>query len=157
MCFPPSVLSTNAVPSCTSGAPGTACGPAQWPNLVPLRSCMAGAWAWWRTVRQTALFAIHNHLELYKLDRLLWTLIDAGYGKYVKGILVGNLHKCGKGDARTFKLSRVHETLRKLTDGPVWIYCRFGHGLKFQRLLPLGTQVELTAKTIRTLESIVSE
>ena len=94
--------------------------------------------------------------DFYRLDRMIWSLIDAEYGSHVKGILLGNLLNCGRNDKKTFTLKRLHESLRKLTEGPIWTGCRFGHGVKNQRLLPLGCEVELSGKIFKTLEAVVS-
>ena len=78
--------------------------------------------------KRPVILAIEDVNEnYYSLDRMIQTLIDGGYGKYVKGILLGNLKGCGKNDSGSFKLSRVHESLKVLSSGPVWTRCRFGH------------------------------
>ena len=94
-----------------------------------------------------------NH---YRLDRMIWNLIDADYGRYVRGIVLGTLHECGAMDRTKFPVSRVYETLKKLCRGPIWTGAHFGHGLTTQRLLPLGCQVELHGRQFKILESVVS-
>jgi muramoyltetrapeptide carboxypeptidase len=97
--------------------------------------------------------------NFYRIDRMLRNLKDAGYSKYIRGIIVGTLTGCGKDDAHTFKLVRLRESLCELTKGPVWMGARFGHGLhdsaRLQRILPLGCKVELKENQIRFLEPFV--
>jgi len=95
--------------------------------------------------------------NFYRIDRMLWTLIDAGYSKFVKGIIFGTLEGCGKSDRKTFGLKRVHQTLQRLTRGPIWMNARVGHGLSFQRIVPLGCEVRMRGKTLEILEGMVSE
>ncbi len=91
----------------------------------------------------------------YRLDRMLWTLIDAGYARYIRGMIIGHLEKCGKDDRKTFKQERLYQTLRSLCRGPIWVGARFGHGLKRQRILPLGARIELHGHRLKILESCV--
>ncbi len=84
----------------------------------------------------------------YKLDRFLMNLWYAGYAPFIKGILLGSFHKCGLADGRTFGWSRVVETMRCLTRGPIIGPLDFGHGLAKQRLLPLGVRVKLRPSSI---------
>jgi muramoyltetrapeptide carboxypeptidase len=91
--------------------------------------------------------------DFYRLDRMIWTLIDAGYAPFVKGIIVGSLLKCSE---RSFGRQRFIQTLQTLTNGPIWMKARFGHGLKTQRLLPLGCRVALGKhKRFEILEPVV--
>ncbi len=94
--------------------------------------------------------------NFYQIDRMLRVLVDAGYRENVKGLLLGTFVGCGKDDARTFRWSRVQESLRELCAGPILKNIRFGHGLKTQRLLPLGSQVEVSGKKIRVLGPVVA-
>jgi muramoyltetrapeptide carboxypeptidase len=95
--------------------------------------------------------------DFYRIDRMLWALIDAGYSEYIRGIVLGSFKNCGARDSKTFGWKKVQQTLRKLTKGPIWEGASFGHGLKTQRLLPLGCQVEMKNKSLRFLEAAVSE
>lgn len=94
--------------------------------------------------------------DFYRLDRMLRALIDAGYSSSIKGIILGSLLKCGMNDSKTFGYSRILESLKLLTNGPIWTKARFGHGVKHQRLLPLGCQVKLEGKRFQILDSVVS-
>lgn len=93
--------------------------------------------------------------DFYRLDRMLRVLKDAGYSKYFRGILLGSLLKCGERDRKTFGMNRLQDTLRELTKGPIWTRVRFGHGIRRQRLLPLGCKVQLRGRTFSILEPVV--
>jgi len=81
----------------------------------------------------------------YRLDRLVWTLIDAGYGRFVRGIVLGTFHQCGLRDSRKFPWPTVLESLRQLCSGPIVQVKSFGHGLKRQVILPLGCRAKLSS------------
>lgn len=91
----------------------------------------------------------------YKMDRMIWQLIHAGYKEHIKAIILGTMKGCGKADAKTFKLSRFMKSVEQLTDGPIWRSAKFGHGLKQQRLLVLGSLVQLQSNKLKYLESVV--
>jgi muramoyltetrapeptide carboxypeptidase len=84
----------------------------------------------------------------YRLDRMLRNLVDAGYDRNIRGIICGSFLNCGEKDRATFKFERVVESLKTLTQGPIWLKGRFGHGVRNQRILPLGRKVELSGKTM---------
>lgn len=93
--------------------------------------------------------------NFYRLDGMLGTLLESRIQKNIRGIIVGSLHGCGEADKKSFGESRIHEMLKALTTGPIWINAKFGHGLKDQRILPLGAKVEMRQKSLRFLEKIV--
>jgi muramoyltetrapeptide carboxypeptidase len=112
--------------------------------------------------RRPIILAIEDiHENFYRIDRMLQSLLDAGYAEYVRGILLGTFDDCGKGDRKTFRFERVLDSMRQLTRGPIWMNCRFGHGLDrrkiFQRILPFGTQIKLQGKRVHFLEPIVTD
>ncbi|MDB5036538.1 MAG: LD-carboxypeptidase [Bacteriovoracaceae bacterium] len=109
--------------------------------------------------KKPLILAIEETNEnFYRIDRSLGALQDAGYADFIQGIVVGTLNGCGKDDGKVFGLKRIYETLKKLTDGPIWLNARFGHGLqsKQQRILPLGSEVQLSGNQFKILESAVS-
>ena len=84
--------------------------------------------------------------DFYRLDRMVWNLIDSQYHSQIAGILVGSLLNCDKKEgAKTFGKKRFFESLQRLTKGPIWTNCRFGHGFKKQRILALGAEVEMSS------------
>ena len=94
----------------------------------------------------------------YRLDRRVWELIHAGYGPYVKGLVLGQFFQCGKSEARRFAWSTVLESLEKLCSrGPILVNARFGHGLKRQRILPLGVEVEVDGRSFRWRKPLVQD
>ncbi|MBN8555028.1 MAG: LD-carboxypeptidase [Deltaproteobacteria bacterium] len=95
--------------------------------------------------------------NFYRIDRMIWTLIDAGYAPFVRGVVLGKFLSCGKDDSKIFGWSRVMQSLQKLTRGPIWQNANFGHGMKRQRLLALGCEVEMKNRSLIVRESIVSD
>jgi muramoyltetrapeptide carboxypeptidase len=93
-----------------------------------------------------------NH---YRLDRMIGNLIDAGYARYVKGIVCGRFLNCGEKDRTSFPFSKIISSLRQLTRGPIWLGARFGHGVKHQRILSLGVKAALSGKKVSWRESAV--
>jgi muramoyltetrapeptide carboxypeptidase len=93
--------------------------------------------------------------DFYRLDRMLMALKDAGYSPFIRGIILGSLLNCGEKDAKTFGRDRLMMSLKNLTKGPIWVGARFGHGVKHQRLLPLGCQVQIYKKRFSILEPVV--
>ena len=106
--------------------------------------------------RQDLVLAIEDIKEdFYRIDRMIWNLIHAGYDRHVKGVILGTFKDCGKRDRKVFPLSLVMDSLKKLTKGPLVMGARFGHGLKNQRILALGSQVKLQNRSLRYLEGVV--
>ena len=81
----------------------------------------------------------------YRLDRLIWSLIDAGYGRHVRGVVLGTFSDCGFRDRKKFPWKTVLESLKALSAGPIIQAKTFGHGLKRQVLLPLGCRARLSS------------
>ena len=108
-------------------------------------------------VGEDLILAIEDVDEAYyRIDRMLRMLGDSDVAPYIKGILLGTFHDCGKSDKKTFGFKRIEESLRRLTSGPIWKNCKFGHGLKSQRILPLGAQVEMQSRgRLRILHGVV--
>jgi muramoyltetrapeptide carboxypeptidase len=105
---------------------------------------------------QNMILAIEDVREdYYRLDRMVWNLIHAGYSKWVRGIIVGSLEACGERDRQVFPIRLLQESLKKLSSGPIWWGARFGHGLKNQRVLALGCRVSMRGRSLRYEESAV--
>lgn len=93
--------------------------------------------------------------DFYRLDRMIWNLILAGYSSLIQGVIVGSLLGCGK-DRAQFPWREVESSLGRLTQGPIWTGARFGHGVKHQRLLALGSRVRMKGRRLYYLEGQVS-
>ncbi len=111
--------------------------------------------------REKIILAIEDIAEnYYRLDRMIWNLIQAGYDKSVQGILLGSLHMCGRDDARSFGQKKFIESLQRLCAGPILMNCRFGHGFreknKLQRLLPLGVKMSISGNKVLYHEPVVT-
>ncbi len=92
----------------------------------------------------------------YALDRLIWTLIDAGWSSSIKGVILGTFEKCGLRDRKKFPWSTVVASLQQLCSGPIVQVKSFGHGLKRQAILPFGCRVSLSSSgRVQVLESQV--
>lgn len=103
---------------------------------------------------QPVILAIEDvNEDFYRLDRMIWDLMDSGYSRFVKGVILGSLHGCGKRDSESFGLEKVQESLQLLTKGPVWTQARFGHGLSSQRLLALGAKVRMQQNKVLEIQS----
>lgn len=103
--------------------------------------------------RRPLILALEDiHESHYRIDRMLGQLLDGGYDQYIRGIICGHFEKCGQADRKIFPEKIWHESLKKLTDGPIWLNARFGHGVPHQRILPLGSRVGLRAKSFINLE-----
>ncbi|PIR23258.1 MAG: hypothetical protein COV44_03695 [Deltaproteobacteria bacterium CG11_big_fil_rev_8_21_14_0_20_45_16] len=99
--------------------------------------------------RRPMILAVEDvNEDWYRLDRMVWSLIQSGYGEYVKGIIVGTLEGCGKKDSENFGVKKFQESLKALSSGPIWWGGNFGHGLKVQRILALGLRVKMTKEKI---------
>jgi len=106
--------------------------------------------------RQPMILALEDvNEDFYSLDRMIWTLIHAGYAPFVKGIILGTLKGCGANDKKIFPFTYVEESLRRLCKGPIWTRAKFGHGLRKQRLLALGCRVAMREKVLHYLEGQV--
>jgi muramoyltetrapeptide carboxypeptidase len=92
--------------------------------------------------------------DFYRIDRMLGQLLDAGYDRWIKAVLLGTFLECGKNDKKTFGWKKVEETLKSLCSGPILSQVRFGHGLKSQSLFHLGRAVELRGKNLRYREAL---
>jgi len=104
--------------------------------------------------RESIILALEDVNEsFYRLDRMIMNLWYAGYADHVRGIVLGTFEGCGKADAKTFQWKRVCESLKRLTSGPIVHVPVFGHGLKEQKLLPLGMRVRLQSSSLQFLES----
>jgi muramoyltetrapeptide carboxypeptidase len=120
-------------------------------NMSLLQS--AGVAALPKTKMILALEDIHE--DFYRLDRMIWNLIHAGYDQWVEGVLLGSFKNCGRKDHRVFPRSIWIESLKRLTQGPLLEACRFGHGLRRQRILPLGLSVQMRDREVQFEEGAV--
>lgn len=107
--------------------------------------------------REKLILALEDVNEYhYRIDRMIWALIHAGYSRFVKGIVLGSFHQCGKVEKNPFPWEWIRESLEQLCpDGPILEAAQFGHGLKVQRLLPLGMKLRLKGKEFRWQRPLV--
>jgi len=92
----------------------------------------------------------------YRIDRMLWNLIYAGYDRFVEAVILGRFHLCGRNDVNEFKFKWIMETVQKLCPrGPILTNAHFGHGPGPQRLLPLGSTVGVKGKELSWQASLV--
>jgi muramoyltetrapeptide carboxypeptidase len=109
--------------------------------------------------RRKMILALEDVNEAhYRIDRMLWSLIHSGYSDWVEGIILGQFFQCGKNEKTVFEWQWVLETLKKLCPhGPILSGAAFGHGLKRQRILPLGAELQVEGRRLRWPKPLVQD
>ena len=134
---------------------GTARGPLLGGNLAVLTS-MAGS-PYWPAFDGAILFLEDINEYIYRVDRMLSTLMLSGVLQRVAGVVLGAFTKCEPGDGYgTLTLDEVFDDYFLPLNVPVYRGAQFGH-IKRKFTLPVGLEVEMdaTAGTIRYLQPAV--
>ncbi|MBP1678212.1 MAG: muramoyltetrapeptide carboxypeptidase, partial [Bacteroidetes bacterium] len=96
--------------------------------------------------------------EPYRVDRMLFQLLNAGILHGVSGILTGQFTDCGPKDTTrpSFTVDEVFRQIAALTDRPFLTGLPFGHESR-KMTIPLGISARVDAGrgTIEYLESAV--
>jgi muramoyltetrapeptide carboxypeptidase len=135
---------------------GTARGPLVGGNLAVL-TAMAGS-PYWPSFDGAILFLEDINEYIYRVDRMLSTLMLSGALQRVAGVVLGAFTKCGPGDGYgTLTLDEVFDDYFKPLNVPVYRGAMFGH-IKRKFTLPVGLPVEMDADagTIRFLQPAVT-
>ncbi|OCQ99101.1 LD-carboxypeptidase [Nostoc sp. MBR 210] len=108
--------------------------------------------AWYKSI----LFVEDVREDVYRIDRMLTQLKNAGILNQISGFIFGRCTDCSIGDEPSFKLTQVlrdHIIPLKI---PAWYGSMIGH-IKDKFTLPIGLNVEIDADagTIKMLESAV--
>ena len=135
---------------------GKARGPLVGGNLAVLSS-LAGS-PYLPTFDGAILFLEEVNEDIYRVDRMLSTLMLCGALQRVAGVVLGAFTKCEPGDGHygTLTLDEVFDDYFKPLNVPVYIGASFGH-IRRKFTLPLGLDVEMDADagTIRYLQPAV--
>lgn len=137
--------------------PGKARGRLIGGNLALLVSSMGTRY--FPDLRDTLLYLEDIGEEPYRVDRMLFQLLNAGILHGVSGILTGKFTDCGPKDATkpSFTVDEILRQMAALTDRPFLTGLPFGHEAR-KMTLPLGITARLDAGrgTIEYLESAVA-
>jgi muramoyltetrapeptide carboxypeptidase len=135
---------------------GTAQGPLIGGNLAVLTS-LAGT-PFWPSFDGAILFLEDVNEYVYRIDRMLSTLMLSGALGQVAGVVLGGFTDCkpSEGSFGSLTLDEVFDDYFGGLGVPVYRGAQFGH-IKRKFTLPLGVQAEIDADagTLRLLESAV--
>jgi muramoyltetrapeptide carboxypeptidase len=135
---------------------GRARGPLLGGNLAVLTS-MAGS-PYWPAFDGAILFLEEVNEFIYRVDRMLSTLMINGVLQRVAGVVLGAFTRCEPGDGRfgTLTLDEVFDDYFKPLNVPVYRGALFGH-IRRKITLPVGLDVEMDADagTLRYLQPAV--
>ena len=134
---------------------GKARGPLLGGNLAVLTS-MAGS-PYWPVFDGAILFLEDINEYIYRVDRMLSTLMLSGALQRVAGVVLGAFTQCEPGEGYgTLTLDEVFDDYFKPLNVPVYSGAQFGH-VKRKFTLPVGLEVEMDADagTIRYLQPAV--
>ena len=136
---------------------GVARGPLQGGNLAVLTS-LAGT-PHFPDLTGAILFLEDVNEYIYRVDRMLSTLKNAGVLQRVAGVVLGAFTNCGPGDGHygTLTLDEVFDDYFLPLNVPVYRGALFGH-IRRKFTLPIGLDVEVDASagTLRFLQPAVS-
>jgi muramoyltetrapeptide carboxypeptidase len=95
--------------------------------------------------------------DIYRIDRMLTQLKNAGIMNSISGFIFGQCTNCALGDEPSFSLMQVLQQHIRPLSIPAWYGSMIGH-IKDKFTIPLGVDVEIDANagTIKMLESSVS-
>ncbi|MBL8327855.1 MAG: LD-carboxypeptidase [Rubrivivax sp.] len=135
---------------------GRARGPLVGGNLAVLTS-LAGT-PYWPSFDGAILFLEDVNEYIYRIDRMLSTLMLSGDLARVAGVVLGGFTDCpvSEGSFGTLTLDEVFDDYFKPLDVPVFRGAQFGH-VKRKWTIPLGVHAEMDADagTLRLLEPAV--
>ncbi len=135
--------------------PGKARGKLVGGNLSVLCAMLGSPYlpAWNRRI----LFVEDIGEDVYRIDRMLIQLKNAGVLNQISGFIFGQCTNCKPGDEPTFTLMQVLKDHIQPLRIPAWYGSMIGH-IKDKFTMPLGVEVEIDATlgTIKMLELAVS-
>jgi muramoyltetrapeptide carboxypeptidase len=135
--------------------PGKATGKLVGGNLSVLCAMLGSPYlpAWNRRI----LFVEDIGEDVYRIDRMLTQLKNAGVLNQISGFIFGQCTNCKPGDEPTFSVMQVLRDHIQPLAIPAWYGSMIGH-IKDKFTMPLGIDVEIDANvgTIQMLESAVS-
>lgn len=135
--------------------PGKAKGKLVGGNLSVVAAMLGSPYlpSWNRSI----LFVEERGEDIYRVDRLLTQLKNAGILNQIAGFVFGQCSNCNLGDEPSFTLKQVLQDHLLPLGIPAWYGSMIGH-IKDKFTLPVGVEVEINARvgTIRMLEAAVS-
>lgn len=136
-------------------APGKARGKLVGGNFSVL-SAMVGS-PYLPSFHKNILFLEEVGEDVYRVDRMLTQLKNAGILNQIAGFVFGQCTNCNVGDEPSFTLMQVLQYHILPLGIPAWYGSMIGH-IKDKFTLPVGTEVEIDANvgTIKMLESAVT-
>lgn len=134
--------------------PGTAKGKLVGGNLSVLCAMLGSPYlpGWNRRI----LFIEEIGEDVYRIDRMLTQLKNAGVLNQIAGFIFGQCTNCQPGDPPTFSLMQLLQHHIRPLGIPAWYGAMIGH-IKNKFTIPLGVEVEIDANTgtIKMLEAAV--
>lgn len=135
--------------------PGKARGKLVGGNLSVLSSMVGSSYlpSW----KHTILFVEELNEDIYRVDRMLTQLKNAGILSQIAGFIFGQCTDCSLGDEPSLTLAQVLQDHIQPLDIPAWYGAMIGH-TKDKFTLPVGLEAEIDANTgtLRMLEAAVS-
>ncbi len=136
-------------------APGKARGKLVGGNLSVLSAMVGSPYlpSWHKSI----LFIEDIGEDVYRIDRMLTQLKNAGILNQIAGFVFGQCTNCSPGDEPTFTLMQVLQNHILPLGIPAWYGAMIGH-IQDKFTVPLGVQVEIDADAgrLQMLESAVS-
>jgi muramoyltetrapeptide carboxypeptidase len=135
--------------------PGKARGKLVGGNLSVL-SAMVGS-SYLPSWQHSILFVEEIDEDIYRVDRMLTQLKNAGILNKIAGFVFGQCTNCSLGDQPSLTLAEVLQDHIKSLGIPAWYGSMIGH-IKDKFTVPVGVEVEIDADvgTLRMLEAAVS-
>ncbi len=135
--------------------PGKARGKLVGGNLSVLSSMIGSSYlpVW----KHSILFVEELNEDIYRVDRMLTQLKNAGILSQIAGFIFGQCTDCSQGDEPSLTLAQVLQDHIQPLGIPAWYGAMIGH-IKDKFTLPVGVEAEIDANTgtLRTLEAAVS-
>lgn len=135
-------------------APGKARGKLVGGNLSVLSAMVGSPYlpSWYKSI----LFVEDINEDVYRVDRMLTQLKNAGILNQISGFIFGNCNNCNQGDEPSLTLMQVLQDHILPLGIPAWYGAMIGH-IRDKFILPLGMSVEIDASlgTIQLLEAAV--
>lgn len=136
-------------------APGKARGKLVGGNLSVLSAMVGSPYlpSWYKSI----LFVEDTNEDIYRVDRMLTQLKNAGILNQISGFIFGQCTDCSLGDEPSFTLMQVLQDHILPLSIPAWYGSMIGH-IKDKFILPIGLEVEIDADTgtIELLEAAVN-
>lgn len=135
-------------------APGTAKGKLLGGNLSVLSAMVGSPYlpSWYQSI----LFVEDTNEDIYRVDRMLTQLKNAGILNQISGFIFGQCSNCSQGDEPSLTLMQVLQDHILPLGIPAWYGAMIGH-IQDKFILPIGMPVEVdaTVGTIKLLEAAV--